>query len=100
MCFLGYAIDKKAYKLLSPDDKHILLLRDVKFYENNFSYKMKKSKKSETVFQNDYEGIDHLNFFDTPYTSHNLSIDDNSHFTMIMILKPLVAHLIQITLKI
>ncbi|GJZ08307.1 ribonuclease H-like domain-containing protein [Tanacetum coccineum] len=74
---LGYATNKKAYKLLSRDDKNIFYSRDVKFYEY-FPYKI---NKSENVLSNDYEGTDHLNFLDTPYTSHNLSNDDNCQDT-------------------
>ena len=67
---------KKAYKLLSLEDKLIFYSRDVRFYENIFPYKMNQTEKA---LQTDYGGTDHLNFFDTPYTSHNLSNDDDYH---------------------
>lgn len=35
--------------------------------------------KTEYVSQTDYGGTNHLNFFDSPYTSHNLSNDDDFH---------------------
>ncbi|GJU74442.1 ribonuclease H-like domain-containing protein [Tanacetum coccineum] len=76
--FLGYASDKKVYKVLSLEDKHIFYSRDVKFYENIFPFKMSKTEKT---LPNDYENIDHLNFFDSPYTSHNLPYDDFHHYT-------------------
>ncbi|GKD02613.1 putative RNA-directed DNA polymerase [Tanacetum coccineum] len=40
-----------------------------------------KISKTEKTLPNDYENIDHLNFFDSPYTSHNLPYDDFHHYT-------------------
>nr|GEW87038.1 ribonuclease H-like domain-containing protein [Tanacetum cinerariifolium] len=37
---IGYASDKKAYKLFSLENRNVLYSRDVKFYETIFPYKM------------------------------------------------------------
>jgi hypothetical protein len=56
---LGYANGKKAYKLLSLENRSILYSRDVKFYETIFPYKMKQSDLSESNLE-----VNNLNFFD------------------------------------
>ncbi|GJY03740.1 putative RNA-directed DNA polymerase [Tanacetum coccineum] len=59
--FVGYAFDKKGYKLFSLDNKKFLFSRDVKFYETVFPFKNKSFTK-DFVFEKD--GINDLNFFD------------------------------------
>ncbi|GJR83506.1 putative RNA-directed DNA polymerase [Tanacetum coccineum] len=58
---IGYASEKKAYKLLSLENKSVFYSRDVKFYETVFRYKM----SNETACDLNYvPGITKLNFFD------------------------------------
>ena len=59
---LGYASGKKAYKLLSLENRSILYSRDVKFYETVFPFKM--GQNSLPVFENNPE-VTSLNFFDS-----------------------------------
>nr|GEZ90222.1 hypothetical protein [Tanacetum cinerariifolium] len=47
---IGYASDKKAYKLLSLENRNVFYSRDVKFYETIFPYKMNKSYNFEKDF--------------------------------------------------
>lgn len=56
---LGYASGKKAYKLLSLENRSILYSRDVKFYETIFPYKMKQTDLTDSHIE-----INTLNFFD------------------------------------
>ncbi|GJQ93956.1 putative RNA-directed DNA polymerase [Tanacetum coccineum] len=58
--FVGYAFDKKGYKLFSLDNKKFLFSRDVKFYETVFPFKNKSFTK-DFVFEKN--GINDLNFF-------------------------------------
>lgn len=56
---IGYASGKKAYKLLSLENRAIFYSRDVKFYETIFPLRMKQSVVSDPVSE-----VTHLNFFD------------------------------------
>ncbi|GKA36129.1 retrovirus-related pol polyprotein from transposon TNT 1-94 [Tanacetum coccineum] len=47
---IGYASDKKAYKILSLENRNVFYSRDVKFYETIFPYKMNKSDNFEKDF--------------------------------------------------
>ncbi|GJW06676.1 putative RNA-directed DNA polymerase [Tanacetum coccineum] len=58
---IGYASNKKAYKLLSLDNRNVFYSRDVKFYETIFPYKMNKSDNFEKDF---VSGVTDLIFFD------------------------------------
>nr|GEX22477.1 ribonuclease H-like domain-containing protein [Tanacetum cinerariifolium] len=58
---LGYASDKKAFKLLSLKNMNVFYSRDVKFYETIFPYKMNKSDNFEKDF---VSGVTNLIFFD------------------------------------
>ena len=50
---VGYASGKKAYKLLSLENRSILYSRDVKFYETVFPFKHSSEKENyEFHFQN------------------------------------------------
>nr|GEU78655.1 ribonuclease H-like domain-containing protein [Tanacetum cinerariifolium] len=56
---IGYASDKKAYKLFSLENKNVLYSRDVKFYETIFPYKMSVQldvEQDETNPNDDEEG--------------------------------------------
>nr|GEX98976.1 ribonuclease H-like domain-containing protein [Tanacetum cinerariifolium] len=58
---IGYASGKKAYKLLSLENRSVFPSRDVKFYETVFPYKM----NNETAYDlNHVHGVTNLNFFD------------------------------------
>ncbi|GJS39779.1 ribonuclease H-like domain-containing protein [Tanacetum coccineum] len=58
---IGYAIGKKAYKLLSLENRNILYSRDVKFYETIFSYKL--SVQSKVEIESSKTDVTNLNFF-------------------------------------
>ncbi|GKA73143.1 ribonuclease H-like domain-containing protein [Tanacetum coccineum] len=59
---IGYFSSKKAYKLLSLENRSYIFSRDVKFYETIFPYKMNSDKKSfENVINNE---VNNKNFFD------------------------------------
>nr|GEV81859.1 ribonuclease H-like domain-containing protein [Tanacetum cinerariifolium] len=59
---IGYASDKKAYKLFSLENINVLYSRDVKFYETIFPYKMSVQLDVE---QDETESeVTNLNFFD------------------------------------
>ncbi|GJW26129.1 ribonuclease H-like domain-containing protein [Tanacetum coccineum] len=74
---IGYSSLKKAYKLLSLENRSYIFSRDVKFYETIFSYKMKSNNKpSDIVINNE---VNNKNFFDLfEYGHQNISspIDD------------------------
>ncbi|GJX89107.1 putative RNA-directed DNA polymerase [Tanacetum coccineum] len=53
--FIGYSSVKKAYKLLSLDNRRVFFSRDVKFYETVYPFKMKNTKG------NDLADIDYTN---------------------------------------
>nr|GEY06892.1 ribonuclease H-like domain-containing protein [Tanacetum cinerariifolium] len=57
---IGYASGKKAYKLVSLENRNVLYSRDVKFYETFFLFKMNNNDKS----LNEHTDISTLNFFD------------------------------------
>lgn len=73
--FIGYSNSKKGYKLFSLENKNVFFSRDVKFYENIFplqkNVQMPEFISSGQNFVNsDLEGsVNHLNFFDTPYSN-------------------------------
>ena len=58
--FVGYAFDKKGYKLFNLDQKKFIFSRDVKFYETVFPFK-------NTLFTKDFgfeeNGVNDLIFF-------------------------------------
>ena len=58
---IGYASGKKAYKLLSLENRSILYSRDVKFYETVFPFKMGQNSFSISETNSD---VTNLNFFD------------------------------------
>ncbi|GJU61238.1 RNA-directed DNA polymerase, eukaryota [Tanacetum coccineum] len=58
--FVGYAFDKKGYKLFSLDQKKFIFSGDVKFYETVFLFKNKSFSK-EFVFEEN--GVNDLNVF-------------------------------------
>ncbi|PWA87032.1 ribonuclease H-like domain-containing protein [Artemisia annua] len=85
--FVGYAFDKKGYKLYNLDQKKFVFSRDVKFYETVYPFKNSSFAK-EFVFEEN--GINDLNFFDQenessqnnlrsnePYDDKTSSIDSN-----------------------
>lgn len=59
---VGYASGKKAYELLSLENRSILYSRDVKFYETVFPFKM---SQNSTSVSNDNSDVTNLNFFDS-----------------------------------
>ncbi|GKD04394.1 putative RNA-directed DNA polymerase [Tanacetum coccineum] len=59
---IGYASSKKAYKLLSLENRNVFYSRDVKFYETVFPYKMSSETSSDS---SDTSGVNDLNFFDS-----------------------------------
>ncbi|GJW80547.1 putative RNA-directed DNA polymerase [Tanacetum coccineum] len=82
---IGYASGKKAYKLLSLENRNVFYSRDVKFYETVYPYKM----SNETSFDSgDTPGVNDLNFFDSfesnssPETP-NESLNDDEKGTLI-----------------
>ena len=50
---------KKAYKLLSLENRSVLYSRDVKFYETVFPFKMSQKQIAEST-----DEVSNLNFFD------------------------------------
>ena len=46
---IGYASGKKAYKLLSLENRSVLYSRDVKFYETVFPFKMSQNQRSNNI---------------------------------------------------
>ncbi|GKB41553.1 putative RNA-directed DNA polymerase [Tanacetum coccineum] len=65
---IGYSSSKKAYKLLSLENRSYIFSRDVKFYETIFPYKMKSNNKpSDTVINNE---VNNKNFFDLFESGH------------------------------
>ncbi|GJX29327.1 putative RNA-directed DNA polymerase, partial [Tanacetum coccineum] len=58
---IGYSSSKKAYKLLSLENRSYIFSRDVKFYETIFPYKMKSNKTIKTNSENE---VNSKNFFD------------------------------------
>ncbi|GJZ02653.1 putative RNA-directed DNA polymerase [Tanacetum coccineum] len=62
---IGFSIVKKAYKLYSLDNKTMLFLRDVKFYETVFPFKMQDLSKNTCVTDDTSTEVDWLCFFDT-----------------------------------
>ncbi|GJT40901.1 putative RNA-directed DNA polymerase [Tanacetum coccineum] len=58
---IGYSSSKKAYKLLSLENRSYIFSRDVKFYETIFPYKMKSNK---TIKANSENEVNSKNFFD------------------------------------
>ncbi|GKC01422.1 putative RNA-directed DNA polymerase [Tanacetum coccineum] len=58
--FVGYAFDKKGYKLYNLDQKKFIFSRDVKFYEIVFPFKNNSFTK-EYIFEEN--GVNDLNFF-------------------------------------
>ncbi|GJV96618.1 putative reverse transcriptase domain-containing protein [Tanacetum coccineum] len=72
--FVGYAFDKKGYKLFNLDQKKFLFLSDVKFYETIFSFKNNSFTK-EFVFEE--TNINDLNSFDEVYESSLKSGEPN-----------------------
>nr|GEW70368.1 ribonuclease H-like domain-containing protein [Tanacetum cinerariifolium] len=58
---IGYASGKKAYKLLSLENKNVFYSMDVKFYETVLPYKMSSETSSDS---SDTFGVNDLNFFD------------------------------------
>ncbi|GJX52152.1 putative RNA-directed DNA polymerase [Tanacetum coccineum] len=63
---IGYSSSKKAYKLLSLENRSYIFSRDVKFYETIFPYKMKSNNKT---FELNNE-VNSRNFFDLFESSH------------------------------
>lgn len=72
---LGYAVDKKCYKLLSLDSSSILFSRDVKFYESLFPFKMISNNMMPTHVSSDKES-DFLNSWD-PFSNDELVVNDH-----------------------
>ncbi|GJY67437.1 ribonuclease H-like domain-containing protein [Tanacetum coccineum] len=65
---IGYSSSKKAYKLLSLENRSYIFSRDVKFYETIFPYKMKSNNKSfDNVINNE---VNNKNFFDLFESGH------------------------------
>ncbi|GJU22876.1 ribonuclease H-like domain-containing protein, partial [Tanacetum coccineum] len=58
---IGYASGKKAYKLLSLENRSAFYSRDVKFYKTVFPYKMNSETACDLNF---VPGVTKLNFFD------------------------------------
>nr|GEY23668.1 hypothetical protein [Tanacetum cinerariifolium] len=58
---VGYSNFKKGYKLWSLDNKQIVYFRDVKFFEDIFSFKQNVS----TGIDKSVQDVNHLNFFNT-----------------------------------
>nr|KAJ0195950.1 hypothetical protein LSAT_V11C700347840 [Lactuca sativa] len=58
--FLGYAFDKKGYKVLSLDSNLVFVSRDIKFYESVFPFKLKHSSLTDksTVLLDDLFSYD------------------------------------------
>ncbi|GKE45226.1 putative RNA-directed DNA polymerase [Tanacetum coccineum] len=65
---IGYSISKKAYKLLSLENRSYIFSRDVKFYETIFPYKMKSNDKSSDIVINNE--VNTKNFFDMFESGH------------------------------
>ncbi|GJZ54512.1 ribonuclease H-like domain-containing protein, partial [Tanacetum coccineum] len=72
--FVGYAFDKKGYKLYSLDQKKFVFSRDVKFYETVFPFKNDSFTK-EYVLEED--GVNSLNFFNEIKNSSHRSYEPN-----------------------
>nr|GEW72817.1 ribonuclease H-like domain-containing protein [Tanacetum cinerariifolium] len=76
---IGYAIDKKAYKLFSLENRNVLYSRDVKFYETIFPYKM--SFQLEVEQDVSESEVTNLKFFDCvksdPKPKASISLDDD-----------------------
>ncbi|XP_052626898.1 uncharacterized protein LOC128133479 [Lactuca sativa] len=63
--FLGYAFDKKGYKVLSLDTNLIFVSRDIKFYESVFPFKLKHSSltnKSNVVLDDPFSYDESVGF--------------------------------------
>lgn len=67
--FLGYPYDKKGYKVLNLETKHVFFCRDVKFEETIFSFKDIASTSSLKLFPSPstYYEDDPLSSFSTPF---------------------------------
>ncbi|GKA64059.1 putative RNA-directed DNA polymerase [Tanacetum coccineum] len=65
---IGYSSSKKAYKLLSLENRSYIFSRDVKFYETIFPYKMKSNDKSSDIVINNE--VNTKNFFDMFESGH------------------------------
>ncbi|GJY38141.1 putative RNA-directed DNA polymerase [Tanacetum coccineum] len=65
---IGYSPVKKAYKLLSLDNRSVLFSRDVRFYENVFPFKMKNTKRNDLVDVEYTSDAELLTFFDNQIT--------------------------------
>ncbi|GJX77414.1 putative RNA-directed DNA polymerase [Tanacetum coccineum] len=61
---IGYSHVKKAYKLLSLDNKSVLFSRDVRFYKTIFPFKMKNTKRNDLANVEYTSDAELLTFFD------------------------------------
>ncbi|GJY42158.1 ribonuclease H-like domain-containing protein, partial [Tanacetum coccineum] len=61
---IGYSPIKKAYKLLSLDNRSVLFSRDVRFYETVFKFKMKNTKRNDLADVEYTSDAKLLTFFD------------------------------------
>ncbi|GJT57055.1 ribonuclease H-like domain-containing protein [Tanacetum coccineum] len=65
---IGYSPVKKAYKLLSLDNRSVLFSRDVRFYETVFPFKMKNTKRNDLADVEYTSDAELLTFFDNQIT--------------------------------
>ncbi|GJS58260.1 putative RNA-directed DNA polymerase [Tanacetum coccineum] len=72
--FVGYAFDKKGYKLFSLNQKKFIFSRDVKFYENVFPFKYNSFTTKYVMEEN---GVNDLNFFNETSDSSLRSNEPN-----------------------
>jgi len=52
--FLGYKSDSKGYIVLDFDGGHVLVSKDVSFYESHFSYKRNQAYVEENSVENNF----------------------------------------------
>nr|GEX49573.1 ribonuclease H-like domain-containing protein [Tanacetum cinerariifolium] len=62
---IGYYNFKKGYRLYSLDKHQFIFSRDVKLFENIFSFKDSKVGKNDST--NVFQDVNHINFFDIEY---------------------------------
>ncbi|GJV49230.1 ribonuclease H-like domain-containing protein [Tanacetum coccineum] len=74
--FVGYAFDKKGYKLFSLDQRKFLFFKDVKFYETVFPFKYSSFTK-EFVFKENR--ITDLTIFDSSHESNEVYDDGGDY---------------------
>ncbi|GJV18018.1 hypothetical protein Tco_1363341 [Tanacetum coccineum] len=67
---IGFSTTKKAYKHYSLESKMIYYLRDIKFYENIFPFKMNDGlqKEQSILLESSDNNVNSLNFFDEKHS--------------------------------